>query len=152
MPRSLSAHFTVEELVFSQTAARKGIDNTPSAEIVDNLRTLAATLEQVREALGAPILISSGYRSLALNRAVRGAAHSAHMLGLAADFTAPAAGSVLQVARKLAASGIAYDKLIHEYGSWVHLGLAEEGVAMERKQLSIFQGTGYIEGIVSKPA
>jgi hypothetical protein len=147
MATNLSDHFTLEELVLSQTAAREGIDNTPSPEIVENLRRLAGVLEEVRNLLGGvAILISSGYRSPALNRAVKGANKSAHMDGLAADFTAPRFGTVLEVANKIAASSIAYDQLIHEFGSWVHIGLAVSG-APRRENLSIFTGTGYLSGI-----
>ncbi len=152
MRTKLSQHFTLEELIFSQTAVRKGIDNTPAPEIVRNLRRLAGVLEEVCALLAAPVVISSGYRSPALNRAVGGARNSAHMSGLAADLTAPDAGTVLQVARRIAASNIAYDQLIHEYGSWVHLGLADEGEAPRRENLSIFKGTGYLPGIVARPA
>ena len=150
MPKKLSEHFTLEEMIFSQTAARKGIDNTPTPAIMANLKKTAALLEQVRAALGGvPILVSSGYRSPELNKAIGGAKASAHMLGLAADFTAPAAGTVLQVAKKIAAAGIEFDQLIYEYGTWVHIGLREG--APRRETLSIFKGTGYLKGILSKP-
>ena len=152
MGKKLSEHFTVEELIFSQTAMRKGIDNTPAPEIVRNLRRLAGVLEEVRALLDAPVVISSGYRSPALNRAVGGAMNSAHMRGLAADLTVPDAGAVLQVARRIAASNIAYDQLILEYGSWVHVALADDGASPRRQDLSIFKGTGYLPGIVAKPA
>ena len=149
MPKQLSEHFTLEEMVISQTAARKGIDNTPTPEIVANLKKTAALLEEVRALLGVPILVSSGYRCPALNKAVGGAKASAHMLGLAADFTAPAFGTVLQVAKKIAASNIAFDQIIHEYGTWVHIGLREG--EPRREKLSIFTGTGYLPGLISKP-
>jgi zinc D-Ala-D-Ala carboxypeptidase len=153
MPKTLSEHFTLEELILSQTAARQGIDNTPSATIVQKLRQLAGVLEEVRSLLGgAPILVSSGYRCLELNEAVGGAKNSAHMDGLAADFTAPAFGTVIQAARKIAASDLAYDQLIQEYGAWVHIGLAKDGVEPRRQELSIFKGTGYLNGIVGKPS
>lgn len=100
---------------------------------------------------GVPIIISSGYRSPALNRRVKGARASAHMLGLAADFTVPTAGTVLQVARSIAASHIEFDQVIHEYGSWVHLGLAAAGSPSRRETLSIFRGTGYLAGLVKSP-
>ena len=153
MPTVLSGHFTLEEMILSQTAAREGIDNTPSAAIVQNLRRLAGVLEEVRSLLGGvPIQVSSGYRSLALNTAIKGADNSAHIRGLAADFTAPRFGTVIEVARKIAASSSPYDQLIHEYGAWVHIGLSETGVAPRRQNLSIFQGTGYLQGILDKPS
>jgi zinc D-Ala-D-Ala carboxypeptidase len=152
MPRSLSEHFTLDELVLSQTAAREGIDNTPAPEIVRNLRRLAETLEDVRDVLGGvPILISSGYRSPALNAAIGGAKNSRHMLGLAADLTAPSFGTVMQVARAIATSDIVYDQVIHEFGTWVHFGLSPDGEAPRRQRLSIFTGTGFLNGIVGKP-
>ena len=135
-------------MVLSQTAARKDIDNTPTPEIVANLRLTVATLEEIRTLLGVPILVSSGYRSPALNKAVGGSKSSAHMQGLAADFTAPGFGTVLQVARKIAASDIAYDQLIYEFGSWVHIGLGTG--AFRQQDLSIFTGTGYLPGIIGK--
>jgi zinc D-Ala-D-Ala carboxypeptidase len=153
MPKSLSEHFTLEELIISQTAARQGIDNTPSADIVRNLRKLAGMLEEVRSLLsGVPILVSSGYRCPELNKAVGGAKNSAHMDGLAADITAPAFGTVMQVARKIAASDLAYDQVIHEYGAWVHIGIAKDGVEPRGQKLSIFKGTNYLNGIVGKPS
>jgi len=151
--RRLSRHFTLDELVASQTAARCGIDNTPAAADVRNLRRLAATLEKIRTLLGGTaILVSSGYRCPALNTAVGGSATSAHMAGLAADFTAPGYGTVVQVAQKIAASRIRYDQLIHEYGAWVHISIAPGRKVPRRQKLSIFQGTGYLKGIVTKPA
>lgn len=152
MPKKLTEHFTLEELVISQTAARKGIDNSPSPEIIRNLTSVASILEDVRALLGGiPILISSGYRSPELNKAIGGARMSAHMAGLAADFTAPGFGTVLQVARKIASSPVPFDQVIYEYGSWVHLGLSAPGIAPRRQTLTIFRGTGYLNGLISAP-
>ena len=118
----MSAHFTIAELTFSQTAVRRGIDNTPSEVITSNLRRMCDTLEQVRALVGKPLTISSGYRSPALNAAVSGARDSAHVLGLAADINcsglSPKALAIL-----IRESKIDYDQLIYE-GTWVHLGLA----------------------------
>ena len=150
--RYLTPHFTLDEMVFSQTAARVGIDNTPTAQIVHNLRRVCQALETVREEMGElPVIVSSGYRSAALNRAVGGSASSRHMLGLAVDFTVPRYGSTLRVARAIASCGLQYDQLIHEYGRWVHLGLAPEGVSMKGEQLSIFASTGYLDGLRAGP-
>lgn len=147
---NLTPHFTLEEMIFSQTAARNGLDNTPTPEIIDNLRKTCETLEEIRTLLGGvPIFINSGYRSPAVNAAVGGSTSSAHMQGLAADFTAPAFGTVFEVATAIAGSDIAYDQLIHEYGSWVHIALSA-GV-LRQQDLSIFSGTGYLQGIVGQP-
>ena len=152
MPKKLSPHFTLEELTVSQTATRRGIDNTPPPGVVANLKRLAAALEDIRGLLGdQPLHISSGYRSPALNKAIGGARTSQHQFGLAVDFTAPGFGTVLQTAKKIAASGIEFDQLICEYGSWVHVGLAADA-SPRRQKLSIYAGTGYLPGIVGKPA
>jgi hypothetical protein len=146
--KMLSANFALEEFTESQTAARKGIDNTPDAATQKNLKALAEALEVVRARLGnVPMRISSGYRSPALNKAVGGSKNSAHMSGLAVDFTAPRFGTVLQTAKAAAASGIEFDQIIYEYGSWVHLGLAAPGETARRQLLSIAKGTGYVDGL-----
>jgi zinc D-Ala-D-Ala carboxypeptidase len=112
--KMLSANFALEEFTESQTAARKGIDNTPDAATLKNLKALADALEVVREKLGnLPMRISSGYRSPALNKAVGGSKNSSHMSGLAVDFTAPRFGTVLQTAKAVAASGIDFDQIIY---------------------------------------
>jgi hypothetical protein len=146
--KMLSANFALEEFTESQTAARKGIDNTPDAATQKNLKALAEALEVVRARLGnVPMRISSGYRSPALNKAVGGSKNSAHMSGLAVDFTAPRFGTVLQTAKAAAASGIEFDQIIYEYGSWVHLGLAAPGKTARKQLLSIAKGTGYVDGL-----
>jgi zinc D-Ala-D-Ala carboxypeptidase len=100
---------------------------------------------------GVAIHINSSYRGPALNAAIGGSKTSAHMKGLAADFIAPSFGSVLEIAQAIAASGIVFDQLIHEYGTWVHIGLAATGKTPRQQKLSIFKGTGYLTGIRSKP-
>jgi zinc D-Ala-D-Ala carboxypeptidase len=68
----VTPHFTLEELIFSNTAVRLDIDNTPDEEALKNLQILAEGLEHVRTKLnGNAIRISSGYRCLPLNRALR---------------------------------------------------------------------------------
>ena len=143
----LSEHFTLEELTFSSTAQRKQIDNEPPAEVLENMKRLAAGLEEVRAALGnKPMRINSGYRSPKLNRAVGGARLSAHMAGYAADFVCPDFGSPLKIVKALAATGIQFDKLIQE-GTWVHISFAPEA----RRQLLTAHfgpnGTSYTEGV-----
>jgi zinc D-Ala-D-Ala carboxypeptidase len=124
----LTTHFTLEEFTDSQTAARKGINNVPSVGSPEraNLMRTAETMEQVRTILGdKPILISSGYRNPQVNAAVGGSKSSAHMSGLAVDFSCPGFGTPLQICKKLHPymKELEIDQLIHEYDTWVHLGL-----------------------------
>lgn len=139
----LTEHFALSELVASQTAARRQIDNTPSPAIVKNLTRTAQLLERVRVLLGSkPILISSGYRSPTLNEAVGGAKTSAHMQGLAADFTCPGFGTPLDICHRLASLGVEFDQLIQE-GTWVHIGLSPDGQKPRRQVLTAhFSGGG----------
>jgi zinc D-Ala-D-Ala carboxypeptidase len=131
----LTAHFTLKEL----TATSTGYDNTPTNQIVDNLGTLAQALEKVRTACNNnPIRVLSGYRSPDVNTAVKGSKTSAHMKGLAADFTVGNM-SLKQVFETLRKSGIVYDQLILE-PTWIHIGLA----AAPRKQDLIYDGKSYV--------
>ena len=84
----LSPHFSLKEMTDSQTAVKYGINNSPPAEAVENLRALCVhTLEPLREALGLPIIITSGYRTKQLNHLlVNHSVKSQHMNGQAADF------------------------------------------------------------------
>lgn len=84
----LSPHFKLSEFVVSETASRHGIDNTPPGEAVENLRRLCqGTLEPLREALQLPVVITSGFRTKALNdRLAHSSERSQHMQGCAADF------------------------------------------------------------------
>ena len=119
----LSKNFKLNEFTASQTATRKGIDNTPAAPIIERLRMLANTLEQVRSLLGDnSIRISSGYRCINLNRAIGSGDSSAHVQGYAVDFTCPNFGTPKEVANKIAQSDIKYDQIIYE-GTWIHLSV-----------------------------
>lgn len=119
----LSDHFTLAELTVSAAAARKGLDNTPPPEIVDQLILTADRMEKVRALLGGhPIRVTSGYRSPAVNKAVGGSATSAHRTGHAVDFTCPGFGTPAQVAAHLAKHLKGFDQIIEEFGQWVHVG------------------------------
>jgi len=133
---NISEHFTLEEFSFSEAAARLGLDNTPGATAMANLKLVAAAMERVRARLGnRPMVVHSGYRSPEVNRAVGGVATSAHCRGLACDFVCPAFGTPEEVARAILNCDVAYDQLILEYG-WVHVGLAEEGLVARREALT----------------
>lgn len=117
----LTAHFFLEEFIHSSTADEREIDNSPTLDIIANLTVTANGLEKVRELLGNQALrISSGYRCPELNKAVRGAKSSAHMDGYAADFTCSQFGSPVKVVEVIAASDLAFDKVICE-GTWTHI-------------------------------
>lgn len=82
----LSKHFTLDELMKSPTATRLGIDNTPTAEHLENLRDLVEyILEPLRIHYGRPIIVTSGYRCARLNKAVGGSSTSQHCSGQAVD-------------------------------------------------------------------
>lgn len=145
----LSQHFTLAELTFSQTAARRGIDNTPNAEQIAALRLLCIeVLEPVRRHYGRPVFVSSGFRSPALNRAIGGAATSQHSRGEAADFTVAGVG-VLEVARWMHRH-LHYDQLIYEFGRWVHVSYREGRLRNQELTARLVGGrTGYLPGIVA---
>lgn len=130
MATQLTKNFTLEEFTLSQTAARMGLDNTPTGQELDNCHSTARTLERVRALLGhKPVLISSGYRAPAVNQACGGSPTSAHMYGLAADFTCPGYGTPLAICQRLEPNlvELQIDQLIHEFDGWVHLAIAGPG-------------------------
>lgn len=118
-------YFNLSEFLNSATAKRLGIDNTPTFEVVDNLNKLADYLDVIRENVGKPILISSGFRCPVLNKAVGGVANSQHLKGLAADLICADMVSLEKVLRKTGG----FDQLIKEHrkGSksfWFHVSVA----------------------------
>lgn len=147
----LSKHFTLAEYTASQTAARRGIDNTPrEAYLIDNLKRMASVMEGVREILGRhPIHVSSGYRCLELNRALGSKDTSAHVQGLATDFICPGYGVPYDVCRAIEPHVLKLDidQLIYEH-TWVHIGLRS---GPGRNQIMTLRpGGGYVSGIVLK--
>lgn len=126
----LSRNFTLAELTFSQTAARKNIANKPSARQVEALRALCINiLQPVRDALGQPLTVSSGYRSPALNAAVRGAKKSQHIDGQAADIVCFAIPTK-DLFKRILQLGLPFDQIIYEGGKtsiWVHVSFKADG-------------------------
>ena len=117
-------YFKLSEFINSATAKRLNIDNMPTFEIVDNLNRLADYLDSIREKLGKPILVSSGYRCPVLNKAVGGVANSQHQKGLAADLVCADMESLEKVLRETGG----FDQLIKEHrkGStsfWFHVSV-----------------------------
>ena len=117
-------YFSLSEFLNSATAKRLGIDNTPSFDVVDNLNKLADYLDVIREKVGKPILISSGFRCPVLNKAVGGVSNSQHQKGLAADLICADMESLEKVLRETGG----FDQLIKEHrkGSssfWFHVSV-----------------------------
>lgn len=141
----LSPSFSLAQLTGSETAEQHGIDNSPPAEVIENLKRLAAGLEEVRVLLGSSLDISSGYRCPELNAVLGGATTSQHVRGLAADFVCPGFGSPLEVARAIQTSAIAFDQCILEFGRWVHLSF---DLTPRRRVLTIRDSAeGYLAGL-----
>lgn len=86
----LTPHFKLSEFTKSSTATARKIDNTPSEQVVSNLKQLCEqVLEPLRTFAGQPIIIGSGFRCPALNKAVGGVPNSQHTIGEAADIHLP---------------------------------------------------------------
>ncbi len=127
----LTPHFKLSEFTRSATASRLGIDNTIPEALIPNLRNLCEqVLEPLRVYYGRPIIISSGYRSPPLNKAVGGVSNSQHLLGEAADI-APSPpmqgdleGPILALWAEWIMDNCCFDQLIIERAqsaSWLHV-------------------------------
>lgn len=132
---NMAKYFTLSELLHSDTATVRRIDNVPSHDVIRRLNALMdECLDPVRELWGNPIGVNSGYRSPALNAAVGGASSSQHMKGEAADITTGSIAGNLQLLKRIAASTIPFDQLIDENGGrWIHISYRADG--KNRKQI-----------------
>lgn len=143
---NLSQHFTLGEFTASSMAARHGVDNTPSQQIIEELKRTATLMEDVRHALCVPILITSGFRCAKLNKLVGGKPTSKHVQGLACDFKAPGYGDPMSVCKAIQSSGIAFGKLILEYydpssgNGWAHIEVGSECKILTINRQGVFSG------------
>jgi hypothetical protein len=136
----LSKYVSLAEVTRSDTAKRKGIDNSPTVEHLENLKVISEEVfDKVREYFGVPIFISSGYRSAALNKAIGGSATSDHNLGKALDLDQDGHGNGVTNADvfNYIKSNLDFDQLIWEFGTdknpdWVHVGYRK---GANRKQI-----------------
>ena len=126
-------YFTIKELCKSSTATQKRIDNSPNQDIVNNLELLVDNvLDPLRERYGKPIIVNSGYRCPALNKAVKGSKTSSHMKGLAADITVGSPSKNKILFNLIKDMDLPYDQLIDESNySWIHVSYAQK----PRKQI-----------------
>lgn len=122
----LSTYFTLEEMIESQMATRRGIDNTPPDSAITALENLCRNLlDPIRELAGAPVFVSSGYRSPKINMLIGGTARSQHLLGEAADIKA-AGVSAERLFELIRHSSLPFDQLIFE-GTWNHVSYSAKG-------------------------
>lgn len=136
----LSPHFSLEELTVTQ---QRRLNNTAPSDVVAILRKTAERMEDVRRVLGDQvIMVTSGYRSPAVNRAVGGARRSAHLSGHAVDFCCHKFGAPKQICDALRPSPLLFDQLIEE-GAWTHISFAPAN----RRQVLTKTATGYALGL-----
>lgn len=129
----LSRNFTLSEMVKSQSAIRRGIDNTPNDKVIEKLKNTAIhILQPVRDHFNTAFVPTSGYRCLELNRAIGSKDTSQHIKGEAVDFEVPGVSNY-DLAKWIEAN-LAFDQLILEYydsghpnSGWVHCSFKTHG-------------------------
>ena len=120
-------YFSIKELTKSETATKKGIDNTPNVGQIKNMETLINNLlDPIREQWGAAIYVTSGFRSVALNKAVGGVSNSHHLGGYAADLTVKSQAGNKALFDMIRRSKLKWTQLISEKTTaqgcgWVHI-------------------------------
>lgn len=116
----MTLNFSISELTHSETANKFRINNTPNMQALDNLLNLIFyVLQPLRDKLGKPIIVTSGFRCQKLNQAVGGVPNSQHLTGQAVDIVVNGM-TIDQLIQFIRLSDIRYDQLIHE-GQWVHI-------------------------------
>lgn len=142
----LTPNFTLAELTHSETADRLGIDNQPDPVQLANLARLANLLEQVRALVRKPIVVTSGLRTLPVNRAIGSKDTSQHTRGCAADIKVPGM-TPDQVVRAILASGLSFDQCIREFakpngGGWTHISIPNTEDTPPRRMALIIDEQG----------
>ena len=135
----LSDHFTYEELTHTD---HREFDNTPNEAELENLKRLAAFLEEVKTVLGGkPIMVNSAFRCKLVNDAVGSKDTSQHRIGCAADIRVPDM-TPDQVVKAVIASGLGYDQVIREFDRWTHISVPSVAGHVPRKQALIIDKAG----------
>jgi zinc D-Ala-D-Ala carboxypeptidase len=155
--RQLSPHFTLDEFLHSDVAARMGRELVPSLEIIANLERLAVTLlEPIRVALGKPVTITSGWRPDWLNTLIGGSNSSEHCFGRAADFHVAGVPAIeISAAVVETVATLPFNQLIHEFDAWTHISVCAINEQPRRQVLTarrIGSTTRYLSGIIPKAA
>lgn len=137
-------YFTLDELIYSQTAKEQKIENIPPDEIAEHIvYDLIPALDDIREKWGSPIVVSSGYRCPTLNKVVGGVANSVHKLGWAADLV-PKNGKIDEFENFMNkwAEDNQFDQIIEEKSKssrWVHFGLFSNSGAQRRQAFKLIK-------------
>lgn len=123
----LSPNFTLEQMVFSETALRRGVPNEPGPAEIQNMVRLAVTVLEPLDELVGDFHINSGFRSPVLNQMIGSSEpDSRHIHGEAADCR-PLAMPLQEAFDKIRASKIPFDKVILECAAWIHIAVANAG-------------------------
>jgi D-alanyl-D-alanine dipeptidase len=139
---NLTEHFTLDELTASEAAERNGWDNTPNEQELENLKRLAAFLEEVKTALGGrPVMVNSAFRNKQVNDSVGSKDTSQHRTGCAVDIRVPQL-TPDQVVKAIVAAGLEYDQLIREFDRWTHVSIPNTPETAPRRQVLIIDKTG----------
>ena len=123
----ISKHISNKEGVYSATALRRGIDNTPNEEQLSNMKLIAEKIfEPLREYVGGPIKINSFFRSSKLNKAIGGSTTSQHCKGQAMDIDDTFGYKTNADMYKFIKEHLNFDQMIWEFGdddnpNWVHV-------------------------------
>lgn len=146
----LSTYLTLKEVIKSNEATRLGIDNTPTDEHIENLKVIANEIfEPLRYWAKKPIGVSSGYRSKALNTAVKGSLTSDHCKGMALDIDADIFGGITNAEIfHFIRENLKFTQLVWEYGddnepAWVHVSYNPKN--LKREVLKAIKGKGYVK-------
>jgi hypothetical protein len=137
----LSTNLSLAEVTRSETAKRRGISNMPTPEHIENFKKLAANIFQpIREHFGKPIIISSGYRSAELNKAIGGSLSSQHSSGEAIDIDMDGTDITNKQIFDYIKDNLNFDQMIWEFGTdtnpdWVHVSFAAN--RSQRKQILV---------------
>lgn len=131
----LTPHFALEELATTSNKKYKELNLREAQKQIGKMYMLAGFAERVREIVGAPLIITSGYRCPGLNKAVGGANTSQHKLGEAIDFKCHRYTNE-QLACKIAASDLKFQQLIIEHSgaaTWVHISIGSKREVLRYK-------------------
>ena len=136
---NLTEHFTLEELTHTD---HRQFDNEPNEAELENIKRLAAFLEDVKTALGGrPIMVNSAFRSKQVNDAVGSKDTSQHRIGCAADIRVPGV-TPDEVVKTIIAAGLPYDQVIREFDRWTHVSIPNTPTTAPRKQALIIDKQG----------